>query len=189
MWERIDQTVLILFTKFSHWFQVLTGKNNYFLARVSLMVVAMNFMLSILDYWFPDLLDHSSYLITVIFMPFPIIYFWGYIGLLIECEKKSENPSDVLYQVPLPLSRKIFEISRLLFLAVFLLLEAPMIGVDIIRWRHNVIFQSVWNLTFFFLTAVCYLVDVTPLPRGKSKIRKWLEGFTFKTKPAYAPNR
>lgn len=174
----IDDYLLSFFTKLSHKFQKLTGKTNYFLARICLIGILVSTVISCLNYWFP-LLAEDAYqnipMAPVIMTPILLI---TVANQMYKCDEEDKNlllRSDIKTR---PFSEVSTFGSRMFFgiLAIFDLLGFYKIlfldesGVLIFKLMHN--FFTVY--VFFYL----YFVIINPLPPGKSKVQEWVESFS-----------
>ena len=52
-WELIDDSVLKVCTRFSHWFQRKTGRTNFFIVKIGLFFLVLATMIHVMNYWWP----------------------------------------------------------------------------------------------------------------------------------------
>lgn len=84
---RLDDALLLFFTKISHRFQRLTGRTNFFLAKLCLYACIIGLLINIASYWVPlivfkiNLLEFIIAVLFVIFLIFQIDF----------CDKSEET--------------------------------------------------------------------------------------------------
>lgn len=168
--EKLDSAVLTFFTNISHRIQVVTGKTNFFLVKAALYIISIDIMISTLNYWFP-LLERPTH-------PFMIIInflcFCGFIFLMTECDKaeqsaQSDNPTKFIIEFP--------PVVRLVILFSLGSLTIPSDIVTLMTPNGIFAFKFCRLLGTIAYIAFVYLVNVHPLPPGKSKIQEWMESF------------
>lgn len=168
--EALDSPILAFFTNISHRIQIVTGKTNFFLAKVALCAVIIDIMITILNYWFPLLEKQTNLIYTI----FEILILFACISVTTECDRAEQSAqSDNPTKSPL-------ECSSVLRLTVLFFLCAMSIPMDI---KSLMVSHGVFAFKFYHLIsdiafiAYVYLISVHPLPPGKSKIREWIESF------------
>jgi hypothetical protein len=190
--ERIDSAFLKLFTKFSHWFQRLTGKTNFFLARICLVIVVLGSMIFVFNFWIP-LLSHPT-------RPYDVFLSGLFIPMMVYVEahlKKAEDDFGGNVAIkPIIQSAfigSIFQVLRTLMM-LLLILSTPW---DIYSFFDGHL-KGVWlfnllhEMSYRCFASFYYFIAVDPLPPGKSRVRQWIELFRFgfsKPRVAEAPNR
>ncbi|MDO8743305.1 MAG: hypothetical protein Q7J30_01995 [Candidatus Azambacteria bacterium] len=173
--KAVDDFFLSFFTKISHNVYWLTGRTNFFLAKLALCVMVASVMVVIFNYWFPAMLGYRS-------APFQVAA-CGLISMfcladMVRCdkaEKSAFNDERVrmfnpLYYSPSNRVLWIFIANIMLFLAAFLFI--------INQWKGYFIFNA---LDFAFSPAIVafkYFISVDPPSPGKSKIREWIESLS-----------
>jgi hypothetical protein len=164
--ERLDDRILMFFTNISHRFQRLTGRTNFFLAKVALFTHMFGAFISIANYWAPLMSIESGVVDVVVFMMTSLFS----IIIVIWCEyaEKTFQSSGNLLKLEWPHSIKILVRPTIFFLRSFIVSVCFLA----MQWI-DVLIQS----CLFGLVIGLYFVDVIPLPPGKSKIREWIELF------------
>lgn len=94
MLEALDRKIIEKLTKFSHWFQKLTGLTCYFFAKTGLFISILVLVLHAINYFWPILMHKSnSFYIFALF-------FIGYMfnKRIHRCNKVEENlfPSEII---------------------------------------------------------------------------------------------
>ncbi len=173
--KRLDEGILKLFTKFSHWFQRLTGKTNFFLARLCLFPFSIAVASSILNYWFPLLFFKTDWrgLLFCVLLFFSIMFF---VHLTHDAETQFDKDPTVLSRVHL-FERDSPDRTRLL-----LALLSPICFFAVYKWfiedpKGSLLLALNVGAFPAYPSAFYYFVLVTPLPPGKSKVQQWVEGF------------
>lgn len=167
----IDGFVLKHITKFSHWFQRLTGKTCYFLAKTMFLMVVSVFIISACNYWIRVLYFKSLFLDVVVA---PIcIWFWkDHIYMMDKSDEHlfGGNRTKLLnVWMIMPLARTIgLIISPLSF---FGLRNAYFAEKGF--WLFNINYE----LVVIYMTLGAYFASVDPLSPGVSKVREWIESF------------
>ncbi len=184
-WPKLlDDWLILLCTKFAHWFQRLTGRTSFFLAKLGLGMCIGSSFVGILNYWVPIIPYPSSpwKLTFEIFMVVKMLYDG------IQCNKSEAE----LYEGKVRLSawvlsqRSTITCGWRLFLAsgsivevvVLLLLRA--FGVS---WTQVIYAGFIPGLAVF-----SYFIFVNPLPPGQSKVREWVESLGFSPKTVRVEN-
>lgn len=184
----IDERILALFTKFSHWFQLLTGRTNYFLAKVCLFLVMSAWVIEGINYWIP-VLDEKTYVIEVVLF---VVLFFGQVFLVKSLDRAEEDLFSGHKAKKWTGMETSVELRILWVGSVFLLVPAEF---------HRLTQPSVegfWLFNFndalwpIYLIFAFYFAAVNPLPPGKSRVRQFLEtvqaGFR-KLQPVQRPDR
>ncbi|MEK7560169.1 MAG: hypothetical protein AAB522_02625 [Patescibacteria group bacterium] len=190
--ERVDGKILEFFTKISHKFQRLTGRTNFFLARLCLSGMAIGLLLSVISYWIP-LLHRKTNLFWVFVEIFVVLRLTFDVKELEKAEE--QNFFGEVTQKPilrlLPVHNHIFRVfvfAANIFLTGIVLLA---VATGIFETATTTFFTIIDHvLTWPAATCFCYFAVVTPMPPGKSKIREWVENFAsgFR-KPAAVESR
>ncbi|MBI2063478.1 MAG: hypothetical protein HYT65_00580 [Candidatus Yanofskybacteria bacterium] len=179
MLRALDGKIIEKFTKFSHWFQKLTGLTCYFFAKMGLFVVLVGLFLRVLNYFIQFLTIETILPALDIFF----LFFFGLIFLrkIYLCNKAEEN----LFSSEVIRVEKESFVFRIWCL-FFLVLDTTFLMPDLYEARY--IMLEIMGRTGFFMgfTIYNYFVEVTPLPPGKSKVRQWIEGF-FSVQPKLQP--
>lgn len=186
--EILDERILALFTKFSHWFQRLTGRTNYFLAKVFLFVAVYCQLLVILNYWF-RILTAPSNLVDIV------------LGSLLICTAAenaitadkaeshlfSEHETKPYIGVFVDKYVRIFAIA----ITIFGLATGAFLWSEVVQ-KRSLLLDTIVGLWWVYCLSAIYFASVDPLPPGKSKVRRWLEELQAglrKLQPMERPNR
>ncbi len=162
-WEKIDETLIALFTKFSHRFQQLTGRTNFFLAKTCLASTSITplwcLYTSILVRWNPIL-----FLLGIAYSSISVIVFMD----MCHLDEEENN----LYAGGRARKYIYFSIVEttsvgralgLLFLAVLTF------------WCSYFDSTKIWLIWPLGLCTASYFLAVDPLPPGQSKVEKIVE--------------
>ena len=187
MVAKLDAFILDRLTRFCHWFQRLTGKTNYFLAKIFLFLALNSILVRIINHWIP-LLGYETYLFFEILIA--LVIFPLYINDIYSCDKSenrllsgNELSKERFYSVNL---NSIF--WRILWLLLALIDVLSFISV--FYTQRGVLLFKLLDDFALFIFLVSYLLNVEPLPPGKSKIKEWIESFQtgfLKLQPAKSP--
>lgn len=182
---KIDAKLLDLFTRFSHWFQRMTGKTNFFLAKFGVALCFLEVVVHILNFYFPILSRKSTAFGVVMALLVALI-------LTVQMVKLDYADHDLIFSSERVEDPTFWILSngstswRLVWFLWFV-------------WDVFMAFKEVPKSSSPFFEAISwsfaagtvvfsYFAAVTPLPPGKSKIREWLEGFNLFLKPAQENN-
>ncbi len=180
VFELIDERILALFTKFSHWFQRLTGLTNFFLARIFLFLMVIETIVRILNYWF-HLISRKTTITGVVVSSIMVLLSVLYLHYLHEADEQiyRDNPTK-------PLIQHLFESGSAGYALVFVRVISVFIIVLTLPahvWfsffekpEKNVVWalETYVNFGLTYFIAFVYFVLVDPLPPGKSKVRQWI---------------
>lgn len=176
MLKALDRKIIEKLTKFSHWFQKLTGLTCYFFAKLGLFIVLHSLVIRAMNYFSPIITAHSSPIDIL------LLFFFGYLSAVEMCALNRAQENNTQGQV------KVGGFSRQfrMFLWIFLMYEMYFLVFSI----RNAPFKLLEILAYvgfpFGTLFFCYFIEVTPLPPGKSKVRQWIEGF-FSVQPKLQP--
>jgi len=199
VFELIDKRILALFTKFSHWFQRLTGQTNFFLARVFLFLVVTEMIVRLLNYWL-HFLSRKTTIIDVVVSPVLVLFSVIYLHCLHQADEQIYRDNTVK-----PFIQHLFESGSagsaitMVFMRVLgmilIVLALPMDVEDLLfrKLEKNVVWalEAYTSFGLAYFIVFIYFVLVDPLPPGKSKVRQWVESVSAgfrKTAPARQPN-
>ena len=162
MLEELDEWILHKCTQFSHQFQRLTGKTNFFIAKVFLSVVGCSAMVVVVNYWVP-LLEHKSTLFSCVL---------NVVIVLVEASrvKKCQENEDRLYD-GLTLNKLVGGGFYWRLIWVWLLIPD---SITILFYSKS-IFDILSNLFGPAMCGAVYFLAVTPLPPGTSKLGQMIE--------------
>ncbi|OGZ46172.1 MAG: hypothetical protein A3C84_04910 [Candidatus Ryanbacteria bacterium RIFCSPHIGHO2_02_FULL_48_12] len=162
-WEKVDETLIALFTRLSHRCQQLTGRTNFFLAKTCLASTSITplwcFYMSIVVRWDPIL-----FLLGIAYSSISVIVF-------IDMYHLDEEESN-LYAGSRARRHIYFSIvettsagraSGLLFLAIMTF------------WCGYFDSSKMWLVWPLGLCTASYFLAVHPLPPGQSKVEKLVE--------------
>lgn len=166
LFDFIDKTLLDLFERFSHRFQDWFGKDNFWLARVTLLL----FLLCCFFQWIFTLSG------------FPVVPIIDGVLLAVMYIKIRDGEMFVGFSGRSAI-RNSFAIcpccrgQRFIFLFIWLIVTGLSFRLVLkfgIEWVSILLFVS-HSLKWFCVVAVFYLAACTPKPPGKSKVRKFVE--------------
>lgn len=167
----LDAPILAFFTMVSHRFQWLTGKTNFFLAKIMIMWVAAGVIVEIGNYWFPVLgraTDTFDLVIHAIFLFFTVTY-------AIDCDS-AENLSNKTPRIK-------FYFGPIISSPVFRILALGVSVLGLTIWNFFAIGIFIFKLVELGVpvgfVAFIYFVSVDPLPPGRSKVQELKENFVF----------
>lgn len=166
----LDNTIFAFFTKISHRIQIVTGKTNFFLAKVALCTMMIHLMIIILNYWFPLLEKETSLVGTII----ESLVFLACIFMTTLCDQaeqsaQSDNPTKFLGECS-PGLRLIIVLSTCIMI-IPPDITSLMISNGVFALKC---YRLVSDIAFI---AYAYLISVHPLPPGKNKIQELIESF------------
>ncbi len=166
-----------IFQRFAHWWQELTGLTNFWIAKWMYVCTAIlaTFLLIV---WavltnMPTFFNSIVYLIlTLVF----ILMIHGIFILEMKDKEFTKKHSGVINEGRINgVGRRVLG----LIVTVIFLINFLYFFMDNIK-----LLLEIFTITYFFL-QVCYFIgvyfeDCTPLPPGKSKLKKWNEKTLFK---------
>lgn len=185
VFERIDTKILSLFTKFSHKIQIITGKTNFFLARLVIIIMGISVVFFVLNIFTPLSSTRADPLLGGL-----AGVFWIY-AVSKDWNKLEQAENDSLSEVP---AKTRFFIkgedcfSRILWGFFSILFSRPLVN-GILHPKIHWVIEIILHSFLFMITIYVYLTSVTPLPPGKSKVRQWLESFGQVLKPVPVRSR
>ena len=178
MLSRLDEFTLSKLTKFAHWFQRMTGRTNYFLAKMGVLIILASITLTIVSYVAPTVPqeDRPSLIIVFLFGIFGI----GEVCRMTELDKAerdflnstSSNPAK--WSFPKEPTHRVFWIFAC-GITVLMSITYP---------RPTTIWTLGRDLFPFGVVLFRYFVDVNPLPPGKSKVKEFFEAVAAYLSPA-----
>ena len=178
MLERLDNKILEKLTKFSHWFQKMTGLTSYFFAKTGLAIATLSSIISLLNY-FSKFLHRGTDSFSIVLM---VINLLGFGIILNKINRYEDNVSSEIV--------KLFSFSiylRIFFIcfSIYDFVTLPIILSH--KDSHYFILEVIAYVGFSwgFLIFI-YFIEIIPLPPGKSRIRQFIEGF-FRPQVQVAP--
>ena len=180
LFNKIDDAVLLWFTKISHQFQRLTGRTNFFLAKIGFVLGSLFLITGVSNYFFHIIPGHhDSILELIMFLVLTPLWFRD----IRRCDEAEEKTLLSPTQAKLPITPGI----RLLCLAF-----ACTDVIDIMFNSHSsyFIFEVLHKDYGIALTIFLYFASVDLLPPSQSEVSQWLEAFraTFRS-TSQAPNK
>jgi hypothetical protein len=169
--RRLDEQLLKLCTRIAHTVQIWTGKTNFFVAKVGLILSVLPTTLRITNYFTRILHDTTSGFALAMW----IWYLLSIISLISRLDKADQKHKDSEVKVMV----KDFETYSSPGLRIWILFLTCL--------NFQVIDQSLLDFLGSSKVCICgllvflYFVSVDPLTPRKSKIREWVEGFSFGT--------
>lgn len=184
-WEMfcwLDGKILSLFTRFCHWFQRLTGRTNFWLARWAVAGGAMSVMASFSAVISEFKKNHDIVAIAcLLYMAYICVSFIP--GLFLDglaCEKQDE---DVLNEEK-SIHKRIAD-KRNIYIRFVVCCWVGSVTPVILSDLLDILAVARGSFPLFIWIYV-YLIAVNPLPPSTSKIGEWLKGLFTKSKPAEA---
>ena len=164
----VDNYFISLFTKLSDWFMRLTGRTNFFLAKIMVCVMIASCMVSVINFWFPLL----SFPTTILGMVFNGTISLTLLTLLTPCDEAEKNVFShkrMLFFIHTPILRFVS--------LMFTFNVVPLLFFIVIVTSKGIIDNAINNAYMVSSTAFLYLTSIHPPTPGKSKIREWAESF------------
>ena|ERR1700733_13506346 len=180
LFVRLDRFILEqVFERFAHWFQRLTGKTNFWLAKLSRYVLVLS---TVVDIVLRSMRDN---VLDVAILVFFSVVFIPRFGMIIR-EMESRPLRGVRNDAAISPIWMCARMLAVLFLASSqIILVADMVyGVPFSRhvgeyWLRQIEFLS-YDCLFYFIAC-------TPLPPGNSALKQWAEGFSQKWESLWRP--
>jgi hypothetical protein len=175
----LDNQILQLFTRFSHWFQRLTGKTNYWIMKHLFFFIFLYSSLMVANCWFPIFQERTSPL--NLFANLTVLH---RVYMLVDECNVAEDKSFGTELVKLDILNSEFDVFfrklMTLIMVSCLLRDSAMSLYYILLGKlflpSNLEELSI-DLFLYSIWAIHYLAVVTPLPPGISKIQEWKESF------------
>lgn len=175
MLEKLDNFILAGCTKFSHWFQRLTGRTNYFLAKIGLILTVASISVSVISYVLP---------ILPIKRPLWFVFLLGLIaifeiGRMTKLDKAEKNAMSSAEQTK-PFFNNTGKVDRMIwfFLSGWSIIVTSTVTPISVFVIIDSCFFPVGLLIFH------YFIEVNPLPPCKSKIKEFSESISAFFSPA-----
>ncbi len=166
--RKFDSFTVDLFTRFSHRFQRLTGRSNFFIAKIVSIIVSASAMILAIS---------SSF--TLHQIAFPFISFLA-LKNCEKCQRREDSLSNETTKELWWLTQDdfLFRMSYTFLLSLDMLINLMLIQEDpggLIT--INNISSTLYSASMFTFT---YLISVNPLPPCKGRIAEWIESFSYK---------
>ncbi|KKU50900.1 MAG: hypothetical protein A3H69_01135 [Candidatus Sungbacteria bacterium RIFCSPLOWO2_02_FULL_47_9] len=168
----LDEKILALVTRMCHKFQRLTGRTNFFLAKLALLFVWMSIAVSTANFWLP-LLHRKTDLFSL------FLYVIISIGLLVDIKNCDKAEGQVLEKSKAKVNFDSLSSSwmwRVLWLAITLW-DIVYLPSSISDPKGFLLFKCIYFLFCPGFTTFYYFINVEPLPPAKSTVREWIEAF------------
>ncbi len=162
-----DSRILEAFTKYCHKFQVLTGKTNFFLAKINAYFLAGSTALEVSNYYWQFLGKPTIFFVLIVKITFTFLFLF----LAYQCDKTEQEKTDNTKTANIFLM--LFSKNRKFY---FLAVTFQLIFRVSLFYEQGYTLTDLFQDTYFFLAfCFCYFIAVDPLPPAKSKIKKLLE--------------
>lgn len=171
----IDNLILSFFTKISHKFYRLTGRTNFFLAKLAICVLVASTMTVIFSYWFPAILGFQPQSLLVALSGIVSVACLVNMVLCDKAEKSAFSDQRVRIFNPWyysPLDRVIHVFMALICFFLIILY------LNIDSGKGYFIFKALYSAFLPADVAFKYFISIDPPTPGKSKIREWVEAFS-----------
>jgi hypothetical protein len=171
--EPTDSLILKLFTNISHKFQRLTGKTNFFLAKIATVIVGSAIFMDLINYWL-HVFEPPPSLISVIINGGMLV--WMFL-LMSVCDIAEQNAlsSERTKTDFGSLTREPWFRLLLAFNVFMIMIMLPRFYPVLTKTQF--IAMLIRSLGYIAMVSFCYLINVDPLPPSKSKIKEWIESF------------
>jgi hypothetical protein len=186
----MDQAILNQVTRFCHWFQQLTGKTNFWLARWVCLVHITYFLARIADYWV-DVLPSIPPSIPSFVMSLLMVTLYA---ILMENCRKIEDAESWVGAI-LPHWLLGWRSSTMVFIRVLLTIATIgesisfVVRISVTSLGLEEMIREIFDLLrSALMPTLIYLVAVDPLPPGTNKLSEFLKSFRTWLVPAAAPS-
>lgn len=169
----LDAYLLDCFERFSHWWQKLTEMNCFLLAKACAFLFAFHvvFYVSVI---ISPVYPTNKQVVASLFLLVLILAYLGYL-YAIKAETKTHSMHEKGLKNP-------FKLEAINFRTVVCFVDAPFASFILYSMFHAT-FQKTSEFThilgstcLLWFIPVLYFSACDPLPRGKSKVRKWIGG-------------
>jgi hypothetical protein len=153
-----------IFQRISNFFQKKTGLTCFFLAKTSVLVTWSTMVISIFA------IPNINFLLRIFFTICSLIYLliiWALISSWDEREEILAAKGNVMN--PMAITGHPI---RMMALSNVILVSLLMRGKG---WQSYLVSSRYLKICFIFVMIYLYFASCTPLPPGKSRIRKWIE--------------
>jgi hypothetical protein len=162
LFVNIDEYLLARCARFSHWFQRLTGRTNFFIAKVGTMITGMSVLVSLINYWIP-----LSKLPTSFFHWVPSLF------LLWVMAKESKNCAENEKRLYSDRALRQMMPKNSVWIRMAALYFTILLGVFMVRYHS--FFEILRYSTGIGVSVFFYFIAVTPLPPGHNKIGEFVK--------------
>ena len=165
----IDELILKWVTKIAHKIQDLTGRNNFFLAKIMLWGVIINCLVICFNYYFKVLVMDTDIISMILNIIITLIYS-SFINRCTQAERASmESETPTMY-----FANGIMQKLTRFIITVYTVGMLPINVYEIIKGNF-IFFEILHTSGYICLVLFTYLCVVTPKPPSKSKIKQWIE--------------
>ncbi len=176
----VDDQLMLWCTRFAHWFQRLTSRTSFFLAKLGLGLCVWSLVGEVVNYWYPIFQEKT----TIFGVVYRALLVLGFLYDSIQCNKVEENLYDGRVTLPAWVIYQRVSHGRVwrLFAVGGTILVMTVAFLDLVVLNHT------WKVFWLEriregyvpgLTIYMYFIQVDPLPPGMSKVREWVESFGF----------
>jgi NADH:ubiquinone oxidoreductase subunit 6 (subunit J) len=178
----LDHRILGRFVRLAHAIQRLTGLLSYRVAACALELTVVMSIVTIVDRWFPGLLTRETPDVVVAVACFAVIVWLNWARLARGAEREFLEKPD---RIPQAVGELFFPLYHVIVgMRVMLLCLGVLAAVALafdqreFTWLDILDRSADWGVLVFL-----YMMEVVPLPPGKSRIRAWLDGFNHRLVP------
>ena len=174
----LDEKILAFCTKFAHQVQWLTGRTNFFIAKIGIGITALAVLIDIANYFQQFLYAKTDVVTLIMFGLYPVfLVFKSH-----ECDKADTAVSNSERALP-KVSPMACESPawRLFFVALSIFSLAHFSGSFAVMTYP--LLEALSRCFALGIVVHDYFIMVVPLPPGTSKIREWLGKFKFTPAP------
>ncbi len=176
MFAKFDAYISNNFEKFSCWHQKLTGKDCFWLAKMSMFF-------SVLSLWLIPIIfgnfsiepkeQYSNINVMSSFLGLAFLFSSFFAIKRIEERAKKFSRSGLANPLKILLSKIRLSLDFLILFTFYFL------GISINTNVDSLLFFACMFFYFLFLACGAYFISCNPLPPGTSKVREWINGISF----------
>lgn len=179
MFKRLDDFLLHKAERFAHWFQRMTGRTNFWLAKLCFVAYCLGGGVSMLLVPVPRAIagpnaDAMNWFGPVMMGTVLLVGTWRLFPYIARVEEHYLSGNHTAHAFTLLMS----QLWPLRLLTMVMRLPATFtLAYSLLDPSHAVALGGGAGLVLFSWTGVCcyYFASVVPLPPGKSKVREFLE--------------
>lgn len=175
LFQFVDDAVLDFCTKVAHSFQRLTGRTNFFIAKIGITMASISVVINIMNYFHQILYDEGS----MFWLVFSIIVLLSMFVLGSFLDKADELSQLSGERVKFPETSVPFRSCAARLMWILFSCTSTLYTADMF-FEHRFGIIDVVERIFLPYGALVYsyFIAVDPLPPLKSKIRQWMEKFS-----------
>jgi hypothetical protein len=184
---RLDAGVMLWCTQFAHWFQRLTGRTSFFIAKLGLGFCMWSLLADIVNYWLP-ILTHESSVMSVALQSMVML---SLLMQSVQCNKAEESlyGGKVILPAWVMSQRSRNGIVWRLFVFILTIVAFLMLLWEAYAHGSARFWMELIHTGFAPGMAIfAYFINVDPLPPGTSKVREWVESLGFGPKMVRVEN-